>query len=186
MIAIADQGRALAGKGSLDGPTQTLPMLYALPASDYHAIAPAAAYPGVFGPFGGSWSFGGFPFASRTSANGASPMASTSSGSSSSTASGANTTTGLGSPIGSSLVSGLVTSNLTVPLTTIDWKQPPGHNSKRPTSPLHPKGGKQRHPVRRGHNKTAKKPHAAAKAGNKLVAQGVPVHGLASLRHGMP
>ncbi len=39
IIAIADQGRALEGKGSLDGPTQTLPTLYALPASDFHAVA---------------------------------------------------------------------------------------------------------------------------------------------------
>lgn len=38
LIAIADQGRALAGQGSLDGYSQTLPMLYALPASDYHLI----------------------------------------------------------------------------------------------------------------------------------------------------
>ena len=29
IIAIVDQGRALAGKSSLDGPTQTLPSLYA-------------------------------------------------------------------------------------------------------------------------------------------------------------
>jgi hypothetical protein len=29
IIAIADQGRALAGKGSLDGPSQTVPSLYA-------------------------------------------------------------------------------------------------------------------------------------------------------------
>jgi subtilase family serine protease len=38
IIAIADQGRALNGVGSLDGPTQTLPMLYQLPASDFHDI----------------------------------------------------------------------------------------------------------------------------------------------------
>ncbi len=38
IIAIADQGRALAGKTSLDGATQTLPMLYGLPASDFHDI----------------------------------------------------------------------------------------------------------------------------------------------------
>jgi hypothetical protein len=38
IIAIVDQGRALAGKGSLDGPTQTLPALYALPSSDFHAV----------------------------------------------------------------------------------------------------------------------------------------------------
>jgi subtilisin-like proprotein convertase family protein len=36
VIAVADQGRALAGLGSLDGATQTLPKLYALPASDFH------------------------------------------------------------------------------------------------------------------------------------------------------
>ena len=37
LIAIADQGRALAGLGSLDGPSQTLPQLYALPAGDFQA-----------------------------------------------------------------------------------------------------------------------------------------------------
>jgi len=38
LIAIADQGRALAGKGPLDGPTQTLPMLYSFASSDFHDI----------------------------------------------------------------------------------------------------------------------------------------------------
>ena len=38
LVAIADQGRILAGKGALDGATQTLPMLYALPSSDFHDI----------------------------------------------------------------------------------------------------------------------------------------------------
>jgi hypothetical protein len=38
LIAIADQGRALSGLGSLDGPTQTLPKLYGLAASDFHDI----------------------------------------------------------------------------------------------------------------------------------------------------
>ena len=38
LIAIADQGRALAGLGALDGPTQTLPKLYGLTASDFHDI----------------------------------------------------------------------------------------------------------------------------------------------------
>jgi subtilase family serine protease len=38
LIAIADQGRALAGLGSLDGPSQTLPMLYSISAGDYHDI----------------------------------------------------------------------------------------------------------------------------------------------------
>ena len=38
LIAIADQGRALAGKGSLDGATQTLPMLYGMSSKDFHDI----------------------------------------------------------------------------------------------------------------------------------------------------
>jgi hypothetical protein len=38
LVAIADQGRARAGLGSLDGPTQTLPALYGLPAGDFHDI----------------------------------------------------------------------------------------------------------------------------------------------------
>jgi subtilase family serine protease len=39
IIAIADQGRALEGKGTLNGATQTLPTLYSLPASAFHAVA---------------------------------------------------------------------------------------------------------------------------------------------------
>jgi subtilase family serine protease len=38
MIAIADQGRAIAGEGTLNGVTQTLPLLYAAPSSDFHDI----------------------------------------------------------------------------------------------------------------------------------------------------
>jgi hypothetical protein len=38
LIAIADQGRALAGKGTLDGRSQTLPMLYQLSVADFHDI----------------------------------------------------------------------------------------------------------------------------------------------------
>jgi subtilase family serine protease len=38
LIAIADQGRALAGKGALDGPSQTLPAIYQFSASDFHDI----------------------------------------------------------------------------------------------------------------------------------------------------
>jgi len=40
IIAIVDQGRGLSGQGSLDGPTQTLPALSALPSRDFNAIAP--------------------------------------------------------------------------------------------------------------------------------------------------
>ncbi len=38
LIAIANQGRALLGQSSLNGATQTLPMLYQLPSSDFHDI----------------------------------------------------------------------------------------------------------------------------------------------------
>ena len=38
LIAIIDQGRALSSLASLNGPSQTLPDLYALPASDFHDI----------------------------------------------------------------------------------------------------------------------------------------------------
>lgn len=37
LIAIADQGRALNGLGSLDGSSQTLPMLYQMSSSDFHS-----------------------------------------------------------------------------------------------------------------------------------------------------
>jgi len=45
IIAIVDQGRALEGKGSLDGATQTLPSLYAFPSSAFNAIPPSFSRP---------------------------------------------------------------------------------------------------------------------------------------------
>jgi subtilase family serine protease len=38
MVAIADQGRKLAGNGSLDGASQTLPAIYNAPAGTFHDI----------------------------------------------------------------------------------------------------------------------------------------------------
>src|SRR3954465_13725393 len=38
LIAIADQGRSLVGLSSLDSRTETLPLLYQLPVSDFHDI----------------------------------------------------------------------------------------------------------------------------------------------------
>jgi subtilase family serine protease len=38
IIAVADQGRNLAGLGSLDSRSQTLPAIYALPSSDFHDV----------------------------------------------------------------------------------------------------------------------------------------------------
>src|SRR4029079_16937354 len=38
LIAIADQGRIATGLTPLDGGSQTLPMLYAMPASNFHDV----------------------------------------------------------------------------------------------------------------------------------------------------
>ncbi|MGA2440018.1 MAG: hypothetical protein ABSH08_03600 [Tepidisphaeraceae bacterium] len=46
LISIANQGRALHGLGSLDGPSQTLPLLYNLPATDFHDIT--SGYNGLY------------------------------------------------------------------------------------------------------------------------------------------
>ena len=55
IIAIVDQGRALAGKASLDGPTQTLPALYSLPSTDFNVVGtppPQSPWGGGVNPFG--------------------------------------------------------------------------------------------------------------------------------------
>ncbi len=87
IIAIADQGRALAGLGTLDGPTQTLPTLYKLPSSDFHAIT---------GSNGSSRFASGFSFFARAKPSSVQPAAAS--------------LTGLGSPNGSALVYGLAFS----------------------------------------------------------------------------
>jgi hypothetical protein len=92
IIAIVDQGRALAGKGSLDGPTQTLPALYALPSSDFRSVRP-------FSRWGGLSSWLSYLFGSGS--DGAT----------------ANIATGRGSPNGRPLIADLVAST-TSPLTT--------------------------------------------------------------------
>jgi subtilase family serine protease len=51
LFAIADQGRALAGKHSLDGATATLPILNSLPTQDFHIITGANAGTGRGSPF---------------------------------------------------------------------------------------------------------------------------------------
>jgi hypothetical protein len=39
LVAIADQGRALNGLAPLDGPSQTLPLVYSLPGSDFNDVS---------------------------------------------------------------------------------------------------------------------------------------------------
>ena len=45
MISIVDQGRAVAGLSSLDGPSQTLPLLYDYSSTGYHDITSAGSLP---------------------------------------------------------------------------------------------------------------------------------------------
>jgi hypothetical protein len=44
LIALADQERMVNGLTPLDGPSQTLPMLYSLPASDFHDITSGSSF----------------------------------------------------------------------------------------------------------------------------------------------
>jgi hypothetical protein len=115
IIAIVDQGRALAGKGSLDGPTQTIPALYALPSSDFHNVDSSL--------LGGLSSWIGFVFG--PGGDGAN----------------ANVATGLGSPNGRSLIPDLVASTRTTPLATSDAGNPVVGTTK----PTKPTGGRSKH-----------------------------------------
>jgi subtilase family serine protease len=50
VLAIANQGRVLTGSATLDGPSQTLPALYALPAGNFHDITTGSnGYPALQG-----------------------------------------------------------------------------------------------------------------------------------------
>jgi hypothetical protein len=116
IIAILDQGRVLAGRSNLSGPTQTLPSLYGLasgsPSSD--AFHPVAASPaGItwshdvgFGfPWGGlGWGWSG-GLGSGAATPGDPAVGAT-----------ANTQTGLGTPNGPTLINDLVASTATAPL----------------------------------------------------------------------
>ena len=120
IIALVDQGRAVAGKASLDGPTQTIPALYALPASDFHRVSPAF-------PFGGLSSVLGFFFGPGS--DGAN----------------ANTETGLGSPNGRSLIAGLVASTTTTATTSGSGQSGSGSSPTAPSHPTKPTGGGSKH-----------------------------------------
>ncbi len=79
IMAIVNEGRAIQGEHTLDGPTQTLPALYSLPASDYNGVA-------VFGPgLGLNYTYGPTNLSNTV------------------------ITTGLGSPAGVSFINDLVT-----------------------------------------------------------------------------
>jgi len=181
IIAIVDQGRALAGEGSLDGPTQTLPALYAAPSTDFHAITASSCltFPGGGGGFGfgGFDPFGGFGGFNESTSYGWTVfgIGSTSSGSSSGAT--ANTSTGMGSPNGQALINDLVASTLTTPLTTITGSGQSGSGSgtapTTPTPPTKPTGGHSKHHHVVKHAKTIKRAetHASTVSGHRLVVQ---------------
>ena len=145
IIAIADQGRALVGKGALDGPSQTLPALYGAASTDYNTITSASPY----SPYGSGFSFGGFEqfggfshdfsfgigFGFGPGMTGLSTIGAT-----------ANTSTGLGSPKGASIVSDLVSTNLTTPISSGGSTGQTGAGTA-PVTPTKPTGKGTKHPV---------------------------------------
>jgi hypothetical protein len=165
IIAIVDQGRSLAGKASLDGPTQTLPALYAAPSSSFNAVAPSSIAGRIgdrFDPFGGggfAYTFSGFGFGITIGIPGLPNSGAT-----------ANTATGLGSPVGTALVSDLVASTLTTPLSTSGntGGQPGSGSANPPASPTPPAK-----PIHRGpkhHRKHTQVTHHSHR--NTLAAHG--------------
>jgi hypothetical protein len=126
IVAIADQGGALAGKGSLDGPTQTLPTLYALTSTDFHAIAAQGHSPLSNG---GGDLFGFLPFGGILLRHRSQSVRGWNKG----TSHGANTATGLGSPQAPPLIADLAASTITAPMP----------NATTPSSPpsASPRGG---------------------------------------------
>jgi hypothetical protein len=144
IIAIVDQGRALDGKGSLDGPSQTLPALYALPSSDFHSVTP-------FTPLGGLSTWLWFLFGPDSSS------------------ATANIETGLGSPNGRSLIADLVAT----PSTFAGGPNASG-GSPTGAIPAPGTGSKHRHhhPVRHGHTARETKAHPSDLESRRAVAQG--------------
>ena len=160
----------LAGPGSLDGSTQTLPSLYAAPSSDFNTVAAASSSFGGGGGFGYGYGYGAFWSSSLFGDSGLGASATTSSSST-----GANTATGLGTPIGPALVRDLVASTLTTPLTPVTGSGG-GTTSPTPTPPTNPVGGGSGHHHRPTHSgsRTVKsgKTHAEAPARSRHVKQG--------------
>jgi hypothetical protein len=178
IIAIVDQGRALVGKGSLDGPTQTLPTLYAAPSTDFHSITASSTFPG-----GGGFGFGGFDPFRAVGAGGFRGLDGywfsgwSDFGFSSTSGATANAQTGLGSPNGQSLINTLVASTTTTPLTTINGSGQSGSGSgtvpSNPTQPTQPVGGGSKHHHGTKHSKPVKHTgtHASKVSRHRLVAQ---------------
>jgi subtilase family serine protease len=173
IIAIVDQGRALAGRGSLDGPTQTLPALYATTSSAFNSVPAPASSPfngysfGGFDPFGGSGGLSGYPgsfWGGIGWSIGLGTIGATTAGAT------ANTFTGLGSPKGAALIPDLVSSTITTPVSSISGSNSsgsaPANLSIQPTKPVG--RGSKRHAKHHPVKKTVTSPKAT---GHKPVNQ---------------
>jgi subtilase family serine protease len=68
LIAIADQGRALEGKGPLNGASQTLPLLYRMPGTDFHEVSSGSSQGHVVDPSYDLATGLGSPYADRVAA----------------------------------------------------------------------------------------------------------------------
>jgi subtilase family serine protease len=68
LIAIADQGRALEGKGPLNGASQTLPLLYHMPGADFHDVSSGSNPRHAAGPGYDLLTGLGSPYADRVAA----------------------------------------------------------------------------------------------------------------------
>jgi hypothetical protein len=145
IIAIVDQGRALAGKGSLDGATQTIPSLYALPRSDFKSVRAANGFLGT----GGLSSLLGDLFSNDS--NGAT----------------ANIATGLGSPNGPSLIANLVTSTITTKpfLSTETVRSRIGQVPSHLTKPRKHNEARSTHPKVHAHAYQIKRQHGQSSIG---------------------
>jgi hypothetical protein len=104
LVAVADQGRTMNAKGTLDGATQTLPALYNLYpsqsssgptyaqyASDFHDVIDPTGY----GRGGWHWPWGGFGYSNPATA-------------------GYDLSTGLGTPQAAALIQALATTNVSI------------------------------------------------------------------------
>ena len=102
MIAVADQGRSVAGESSLDGRSQTLPMLYNLPATDFYDITSSGNQPESQN------STGPVPYTYNTP-SGTNPTTFTTPGFIAET--GYDLTSGIGSPKASLVIPGLISAS---------------------------------------------------------------------------
>ncbi len=130
IVAIADEGRYFAGQSSLDGPSQTLPALYAVASTDYNSVSQATSSGGYGGyVWGGSFPIF-FPFATTAATTSAS------------------TSNGLGTPNGTALVNDLVavtttstptSSTVTAPASTAATATKKHHKKKVVKKVVHAK-----------------------------------------------